>query len=136
MSEPIAPDATLTALADAAAGLLVPSESDYPLELFRWARAEPLTPATLLAALDLPPDTLVETMSVDAFFAPLVREADWMDGEQRAAARRFVALRDRIAAALADPVIYRVGRIEIRALIVGRSSDGAVGGLTTTLIET
>jgi len=130
------PDDPIAALADAAEGLLVPSESDYPLTPFRWTGASPLTAAALLAALDLPPDTPVETRTLDAFFAPLTRVTDALDGQQAAQTTRFAALRDQIAGHLTDVIVYRVGRIQITAIIAGTTAEGATGGLRTTLIET
>jgi hypothetical protein len=129
------PDA-LTTLGAAADGLLVMSESDYPLEPFRWPGPGPLTPAALLAHLGLPADTLVEARTLDAFLGPMADGQDWMDAAQRAAAARFAVLRGQIAALLADVVVYRLGRIQITAIIVGRDADGHTVGLQTTLIET
>ena len=130
------PDDPIAALADAAEGLLVPSESDSPLTPFRWTGDGPLTAAAMLAALDLPPDIPVETRTPDAFFAPLTRVTDVLDAPQAAQAERFAALRDQIAGHLADVVVYRIGRIQITAIIAGTTADGATGGLRTTLIET
>lgn len=130
------PAPRLAALADAAEGLLVPSESDAPLEPFHWEGEGALTPEALVASLGLSPDTPVETRTLDAFFAPLMREATWMDDAQREQAAKFAALRDRIAADLANVEVYRLGRIQITVVIAGRTGDGATGGLRTTLVET
>lgn len=132
---PAAPGA-LAALAAAADGLLVPSESDHPLEPFRWDGPGPLTPAALLARRGLPPDTPVETRDLAAFLDPLAAAHDWLDANQRAAAARFAALRELIAATLSDVRVYRVGRIQISAIIAGTDSAGDTVGLETTLIET
>lgn len=126
----------LADLTAAAAGLLVMSESDYPLTPFRWPGPGPLTPQALLAHLGLPPDTPVETRSLDDFLGPMATEQDWFDDAQRAAAARFAALRDLIAARLADAVVYRLGRIQITAIIAGADAAGNTVGLQTTLIET
>jgi|GEM_PF-1446479 len=127
---------TLAALAAAVEGLLVPSESDFPLEPFRWEGAGRLTPEALLERLGLPPDTPVETRSSEAFFAPLARRADWMDAGQLAQADRFAALAALVAERLPDAVAYRAGQIRIAAVVVGQDRDGSAVGLRTTLIET
>ena len=129
-------DDALAALTTAAAGLLVPSESDYPFDEFWWAGCGPLTPDTLVAALGLPPDTPVETRTLDAFFARLTTADEWMDDGQRAQAARFGQLRDLIAARLTDVVVYRVGQIQITVIIAGADTSGTTIGLRTTLIET
>jgi O-acetyl-ADP-ribose deacetylase (regulator of RNase III) len=120
----------------AAEGLLVMSESDYPLLSFQWPGPDTLTPESLLAHLGLPPDTLVETRTLDAFFSPLVAEHDWFDEAQRAAAARFAALRAMIASLLTDVVVYRIGRIRITTIIAGVDPAGSAVGLRTTQIET
>ena len=129
-------DDALAALTTAAAGLLVPSESDYPFEAVPWAGCGPLTPTALLAVLGLPPDTPVETRTLDAFFARLTPAAEWMDDGQRTQAARFGQLRDLIAARLTDVVVYRVGQIQITVIIAGADASGTTVGLRTTLIET
>ncbi|MBX0331543.1 nuclease A inhibitor family protein [Oscillochloris sp. ZM17-4] len=125
--------ADLTAAAD---GLLVMSESDYPLTPFRWPGPGPLTESALLAHLAMPPDTPVETRTLDAFLGPMAAEQDWFDDAQRAAATRFAALRDLLAARLADITVYRLGRIQITAIILGQDTAGDTVGLRTMLIET
>jgi hypothetical protein len=130
------PDDTGAALVAAASGLLVPSESDSPLTLFRHDGAAPPTPATMLAQLGLPPTTPVETRTLDEFFAPLTAVAEWMDDAQRGQAARFAELRAQILARLSDIVVYRFGRVRVTVLIVGRAPAGDIVGLTATLIET
>ena len=49
----------IAALTAAAEGLLVPSEQDVALALFRWPQRQQLTPARLVAALGRPPATPV-----------------------------------------------------------------------------
>jgi type IV secretory pathway TrbF-like protein len=66
----------------------------------------------------------------------MTTEYDWFDDGQRAAAARFAALRTMIISLLTDVVVYRVGRIQITAIIVGRDAVGNVVGLQTTQIET
>jgi hypothetical protein len=128
-------DAVLAELSAAAAGLLVLSESDYPLEPYRWDGAWPPTPAALSVALGAAPDATVEERSVAGFFAAQARTYDWQDDAERERAARFAALGALVAARLADPRLYRIGDIEITVLILGRVGDEIVG-LRTTVVET
>lgn len=129
------PDA-LAEISAAAEGLLVMSESDYPLSPFSWDGPGPLSAEALREQLGLPPDAPVETRSLEDFLGPLAAEQDWFDDDQRATAVRFAALRDLIAARLADVVVYRLGHIQITAIIAGSAPDGATVGLQTMQIET
>lgn len=129
-------DDAILVLAAAAEGLLVPSETDAPLTPFRWSGDVPLTAETLPTALDFPPDAPVETRTLDEFFAPLARVADWMEESQRERAGRFAALRDLITSLLTDVVVYRVGRTQITMIVAGQDARGDTVGLRTTLVET
>lgn len=130
------PDDAILVLAAAAEGLLVPSETDAPLTPFRWEGEGPLSPEALLVALGLPPNTPAETRTLDEFFAPLARLANWMDADQRERAGRFAALRDLIASVLTDVAVYRIGRTQITVIIAGQDARGDTVGLRTTRVET
>jgi hypothetical protein len=130
------PPDTLAEIATAAADLLVPSENDAPLEAFRWPGPGPLTQEALLEHLGLPPATAVVTGDLASFFDPLARRRDWYDEAQLAAAERFAALRDLIAARLSAVMVYRLGTVEITVIIAGQDPAGTTVGLRTTLIET
>jgi Nuclease A inhibitor-like protein len=129
-------DALLAALTAAAEGLLVPSEQDAPLEPVYWPRTGRLTPAQLLVRLGLPPATPVEVRTLREFFGPLTRVRDPDDPAAVEHAARFTRLQRLLAARLADPVVYRVGTVEIAVLLIGLSQYGATLGLRTTLVET
>lgn len=126
----------LAAMTAASAGLLMPSESDYPFEPFRWTGPGPLSAAALLVHLGLPPETPVEMRDAMALLDSLAAAQDWHAEEERATAARFARLRDTIAAHLADVLVYRAGSIEIALVIAGRDRSGAVVGLRTTVVET
>ena len=125
-----------TAIVAAAAGLLVPSENDAPLEPFHWPDPDPLTPAALLAHLDQAPTTPVVTSDLAQFFTPLARIRTWHDEAQQATAARFAHLHTLIATTLTNVVVYRLGTVEVVVVIVGHDPTGALVGLRTTLIET
>lgn len=136
MSNAPEPPAALAAISAAAEGLLMPSESDYPFEPFRWEGPGPLTPEALRAQLGLPPDTPVETRDAFALLDQLAAEQDWFGAEERAVAARFAALRDTIAAQLTAVTLYRLGTLKITLIIVGRDPSGALVGLRTMAVET
>lgn len=131
-----APPDTLAELIAATDGLLVTSESDHPFTPFRWDRAEPFAPELLPGYLGLPADAPVEQRDLGRFFAAQSRLYDWSSDDDRARADRFIALRDLIGARLSRPTLYRVGAIQIHALILGHDQSGATVGLRTLLIET
>jgi len=131
------PDEVLDSLRAACAGLSFPSERDQPLEAFAWADAgTELDARSLLRRLGLPPDAPVERVEPDAFFEIAVADQDWHGEAERNDARRFRRLVDILKGALSGLRVFRVGRVEIDAYVVGRTTRGDWAGVRTKLIET
>lgn len=126
----------LDRLQSATHGLLWTSEADYPLEVFEWDGALALTSDALLEHLDLPPETVVECVEFDRFFEKAMRDRDWYDDAERARAQQFRGLVDVLHQTLSDMQVFRIGRTEIDAYVVGRSPDGTWAGLHTRIVET
>ena len=124
---------TVEHLSTLSKGLLYPSESDYPLEAFRW-KAATLSPETILTRSHKPADTSIEAITLEEFFAPVTTDEDWHDEEDRANAHRFRDLQVAIAT-LENVQVFKVGQIEIDVYIIGSIGSDAVG-LKTTVVET
>ena len=122
----------------AAEGLLYTSESDYPFEYFEApARLDgPLTVAGFRAAAGVPADSLVEELSLDAFFARHIELVDPADPAAQALVPEYERLKAVIRRSVDDARVFRVGRILIRCYLVGTDGDGRVVGLTTFAVET
>jgi hypothetical protein len=114
-------------------GLLFPSESEYPLEPFTWKSAT-LKPETILTRSQKPADTLIESITLEEFFAPVTTDEDWFEDEDREIAQRFRDLQAAIAT-LENVQVFRLGKIEIDVYIVGAIGPDLIG-LKTTVIET
>lgn len=132
------PDTLQQTLTQAAEGLLFPSESDYPLTFFEWPsyRGKRLLSRTVRRLLDQPSDTPVERKSLAAFFKPVTEIQDWFGEEEKANAGKFAALEETLRAQLQNIVVFRLGKIEIRVYIAGKTPEGHWAGLFTTVIET
>ncbi|MFN4815886.1 MAG: nuclease A inhibitor family protein [Pseudanabaena sp.] len=113
--------------------LLFPSESEYPLEPFTWESTS-LTPETILTRSQKPADTLIESITLEEFFAPVTTDEDWFEDEDRQVAQRFRDLQAAIAT-LENAQVFRLGKIEIDVYIVGAIGPDLIG-LKTTVIET
>jgi len=79
--------------------------------------------------------TTLEILTVDELFAIATQEEDWHDEEERETVQRFQNLVSVLKQNLSQLQVYRVGRIEIDAYIVGMT-DGGWAGLSTKLVET
>jgi hypothetical protein len=121
-------------LTQASQGLLMPSESEYPFEVFVWKDVE-LTPQKILELTNYPPATLIEEVELDYFFRNVATEKDWHDKIQKENVAKFQNLVQVIKDNLAEIRVYRIGTIEVSVYIVGKTNDG-VAGLATKVIET
>jgi hypothetical protein len=124
-------------LTDLSSGLLVTSESDYPLDVFSWPDEKgDLSAQRILDLTGHMHDTPIEETTVDNFFRPAVEQRDDQTDDERATAQRFRALVDGINEDLTDVHVYRVGTIAIDVYIVGHAPDGTLVGLSSKVIET
>ncbi len=122
--------ATISALAQASAGLLYPSESDEPFDVIRWD--EPgLTPfsASDVLALRVGKGRAIEEVAVESFFSAI---ASAMDPE------RLERLRRTLQKQLTGLQIFRVGtgEAEVDIYLLGRTTNGNWAGLHTKSVET
>ncbi|WP_377482018.1 MAG: nuclease A inhibitor family protein (plasmid) [Microcoleus anatoxicus] len=123
-------------LKQASEGLLFSTESDAPFEVEEWKTQGKLTPAKLLQLTNHEPDAPVEIVSVDEFFAIAIVEEDWHDEDERETVQRFQNLVSVLKQNLSNIQVYRVGKINIDAYIVGVTPSGNCVGLSTQLVET
>ena len=121
-------------LTQASQGLLMPSESEYPFEVFVWKDVE-LTPEKILELTNYPPATSIEQVELDYFFRNVATEKDWHDKIQKENVTKFQNLVQVVKDNLAELRVYRIGTIEVNVYIVGKTNDG-VAGLATKVIET
>ena len=125
----------LEELREATRGLLFMSESDYPLEVFKWTTAEPTREfLRKLAGRDSPPE--VETQGPREFFRAAASEPDWKGEAELATARKFQTLLRMLETALSDLRVYRVGSIDINVYVAGRAPSGNWLGVSTRVVET
>jgi hypothetical protein len=121
-------------LTQASQGLLMPSESEYPFEVFIWEDVE-LTSERILELTNYPSATLIEEVELDYFFRNVAIEKDWHDKIQKENVAKFQNLVQVIKDNLAEIRVYRIGTIEVNVYIVGKTNDG-LAGLATKVIET
>lgn len=122
-------------LKQASADLLMPSESEYPFEVFRWSGQNELTDQKLLELTGHPADSPVETVDLDYLFRNVAQEKEWHDEVQKANVSRFLLLVSTLEKNLTDIKVYRVGTIDIDVYIVGKN-EGELAGLSTKVVET
>ena len=126
-----------TALEQAIQGLLYMSETDAPFEIIHWPdEAAGLDAKRVRQLSGHKPKDPVRTTSVDDFFKPLTDYQAWFGAAEKATAQKYRKLQNVIQQHLADPQVFRVGKIQIDIFIVGRSSQGDWAGVKTRAVET
>jgi hypothetical protein len=118
-------------LKQATIDLLWVSESDYPFQIVVWNEKE--INSMLFPSCD---DEEIEVISLNDFFAPVLKIEDWYEAEELATVDRYKVLFQAIESNLTEVQIFRIGIVEIDVYIVGKTPDGDVVGLQTTIVET
>ena len=118
-------DDVIEKLKAACAGLIYPSETDAPLEVFQWEkRARSAREEVIMRAGK---DQQVQEISFEAFFDELKDTDD---------AERFAQLCRTIKALLTTVKVYRVGTRRIDVYVIGDEPGGGWAGLKTISVET
>ena len=139
MMEPVnslSPEQVLQKLQELTQGLFYRSESDYPVEVVQYAHpgAKELTSEQVLALIRPVAEEPVEVKDLSAFFRTVTRSPDGTSaGDSRA--QRFQDLEDFLKQQLPDCQVYRVGKGEIQAYVLGKLNEQTCAGIKTTIIQ-
>ncbi len=124
-------------LQEAASGVFMPSESEFPFEGVHWqATRGDVTPQQILELAGHPQDTPVETVDLDYLFRNLAVEQEWHDDQQKEDVKKYKKLVDTLKTYLTDIQVYRVGKRNIDVYIIGKTEEGDYQGLSTKVVET
>jgi len=118
-------------------GLIYTSETDAPLNSFRWkGGGGSLTCEKLVELSKTDPNTKVEQASLDDFFSTQTESYDGQSEEEKETVEKFKDLRTLISEQLSDVKAFRVGEVKVRYYIVGRTKEGDWAGIWTEAVET
>jgi hypothetical protein len=117
----------LDALKQAVKGLQYISESEAPLEPFLWEDGDKLSEDKLLKLAGAEEGTSVETATLADFFRTVSKEDK----------PKFDALAKVLKEQLSSVKVYKIGdEAEKQVYVVGKTSDGKLAGIKTTVVET
>ena len=120
-------DPVLDALQKASKGLRYTSETDAPLQPFVWQGSGELTPEQVKKQASVAADEAVEESALDSFFHAV-------PSEDKA---KFQKLSQVLKEQLSGIKVYKIGEeAEKDVYIVGKTKDGRLAGLKTTVVET
>ena len=123
-------------IAAAARGLYRMSESDYPVEPFRLGAGESPDAETLRRVAGAGADAEVTTREPEEFFRPSAFIEESQGSFKPAPAGRVQELSKALLGNLSEVTVYRVGQINIRVYVLGRSAGGSWLGVSTRVVET
>jgi histidine triad (HIT) family protein len=115
-------------LEKAAKGLMFPSESDAPMNPFLWeGSGDKLNQDRLRQLAQVEKGTTVETLSLEDVLKTVPSEDQ----------PKFQKLIDTIKQQLSGVKVYKLGdEPERQVFVVGKTADGHLAGLKTTVVET
>jgi hypothetical protein len=120
-------------LENAASGLLMMSESDYPFEYIN-TNEHQLNPELALKLAQKPEGTPVEQTTIEHLLRNMI---DPTSGSVNlATSQRFQQLMATLKQEFTNLTVYRVGDVQVQVFILGLTADGTVAGMRTMLIET
>jgi hypothetical protein len=119
-------------------GLYYPSESDEALEIITFEKDfDPkVEESKLKKSIKAKPKYKVESDDFEAFWTVVTTPQNWWTEFEQDRMRKFLILKDLLLANLTNLTYLRIGRVEIKALIIGQDVDCNWIGIKTLIIET
>ncbi len=110
------------------------SEADYPFQIVNWSDREIDEITSSLFADRVDED--IQIISLDDFLIPALKVENWYETDELATVDRYKLLSETITSNLTELKVFRLGAIEIDVYILGKTPNGDVIGLKTTIVET
>lgn len=130
-------EAVRARLERAADGLLFLSEIDAPFEYVELTGIpDGEIAADVVARAIGERDAPVETRSLNDFLAGHIEHPDPADRVAQENVAGFRALQAALTESLSDVRVFRVGEVDVRYYVIGRTAEGRVAGLLTRGLET
>jgi|GEM_PF-3461693 len=123
-------------LKHACTGLMLMSESDFPIEVISLEEGkEPTNEA--LQTLANEPDALVSQDTIENFFHGRTTEFEGQSETARALTKRYQVLVQTLNENLSELSVHRVGDSANKAVyVIGKSESGAIIGIASRIVET
>ncbi len=120
------------------ADLRYPSESDEKIEYFdmEHSTTDKLSLADFRMYNGIKPETVINEISFDDFFRPLIKTEDWFGEEEKKWTKDSLKLKNLLAEKAKDFQIYKVGTDEIDVFVFGKAEECKWVGLKTKVVET
>jgi hypothetical protein len=126
-------------LREASTGLVYISEGDFPFQPLYWPKeltqGKGLDPDGIRSLAGIEPKAPAQTQSLEDFFRPLTEMEPWYEEDDRKLAQRYQRLVEVVNEEFSDPTVIKFGTLHKEVFVVGRDSEGGIGGLRTRAVE-
>ena len=131
-------DQFVDALRRLCTGLLYPSETDAPIDVYVWNTAEKgaMTYDNIAFDLHHPEDVLISESEAEEFFEGVTEVYDWHTPEEIEETKQYQELKQVFFDNVSKPVQLWFSENKVDVLVIGRTSDGNYVGLRTFIVET
>ncbi len=131
-------DQFVDALRRLCTGLLYPSETDAPIDVYVWNTSErgAMTFDNIAFDLHHPEDVHVSESEAEEFFEGVTDIYEWHTPEEVEETKQYQALKEMFFANVTKPIQLWFGENKVDVLVLGRTSDGNYVGLRTFIVET
>ncbi len=126
------------ALRQLCTGLLYPSETDAPIDVYIWNTAEQgaMTFDNIAFNLHHPEDVLISESEAEEFFEGVTEVYEWHTPEEVEETKQYQELKKVFFENVTKPVQLWFGENKVDVLVIGRTTDGNYVGLRTFIVET
>ena len=131
-------DTLIDELRKLSTGLLYPSESDAPIDVFVWRTSEKgaITNDNIAFELHHPEDVHIGESEAEEFFDGVTDIYEWHTPEEIEETKQYQQLKDVFLANVSKPLQLWFGERKVDVVVYGRTSDGDYVGLHTFIVET
>jgi hypothetical protein len=119
-------------------GLFYPSESDEKLETIEFEKDFDfnIDESKLKKMIKAKPKDKVDISEFESFWHIISTPQDWWTDFEKDRMRKFLILKDWMQLNLTNLTYLRIGRVEIKAIIIGQDKDCNWTGIKTLIVET
>lgn len=128
--------AATTALKKAVRGLLFPSEKDAPFAVRTLKTDVNVTKTRVAALVGQPEDAEVEELPFVKFFEAYTQIRKWHAEDDKAVVKRYQDLVATVRAHLREVKVFKIGRVRLKVVVVGKTAEGTWLALETDALET
>jgi hypothetical protein len=117
-------------------GLLYMSEKDAPFTAIALKEGDTPVAANIAALVGASADSPIEELGFASFFGELTKVRKWHAEDDKAVVKRYQDLLAVLRETLTSLKVFKIGKVQVKIAILGKTSGGSWAGLVTDSLET